>query len=108
MEMILNENDMVVGASFENGTVQDYVDDAQTYGLIRMDETSANWFLFNEDDSPLEIKNLYRVTKQDPNHYIQDDFGEMIVIYNKDGKHTYEELAVKIDEYLNAEIGNTF
>ena len=27
MEMILNENDLVVGAKFKNGTIQDYVDD---------------------------------------------------------------------------------
>lgn len=27
MEMILNENDLVVGARFENGTIQDYIDE---------------------------------------------------------------------------------
>ena len=27
MEMILNENDLVVGARFEDGTIQDYIDE---------------------------------------------------------------------------------
>ena len=30
MEMILNEDDMVVGARFENGTIQDYIDKDKT------------------------------------------------------------------------------
>ena len=44
MEMILNENDLVVGARFENGTIQDYVDEKKTYGLIRIEDSTANWF----------------------------------------------------------------
>ena len=51
MEMILNEFDMVVGARFDNGTIQDYVDENNTYGLIRIGESTANWFLYNEEDS---------------------------------------------------------
>jgi len=108
MEMILNENDIVVGAQFEKGTIQDYVDEANMYGLIRLEDTTAHWFLFNNEDSPLDIKNLYRETKQDPNHFIQDDFGEEIVIFNKEGEKSYEDLASKIDEYLNAEMGSLF
>ncbi len=33
MEMILNENDLVVGARFENGTIQDYVDEKKNIWL---------------------------------------------------------------------------
>ena len=33
MEMILNENDLVVGARFENGTIQDYVDEKKLMDL---------------------------------------------------------------------------
>ncbi len=108
MEMILNENDIVVGASFEDGTIQDYVDEANTYGLVRSQETSANWFLYNDEDSPLEIKDLYRKVKQDKNHFIQNDFGEEVVIFNKDGSASYEELALIVDKYLNAEINPAF
>lgn len=106
MEMILNENDIIVGAQFENGTVQDYVDDNQTYGLIRIEETTANWFLYNDLDSPEDIKELYKKVTQDSNHYIQDDHGEKMVIFNKDNDKPYEELASKIDEYLDAEMGS--
>ncbi len=60
MEMILNENDIVVGARFDNGTIQDYVDDTKTYGLVRIEDTTANWFLYNEIDSADDIKELYK------------------------------------------------
>ncbi len=108
MEMILNENDIVVGASFENGTIQDYVDENNTYGLVRREETSANWFLYNDEDSPAEMKDLYRKVKQDKNHFIQNDFGEEVVIFNKDGASSYDDLALIIDKYLNAEINPAF
>lgn len=108
MEMILNENDIVVGAAFEDGTIQDYIDEANTYGLVRIKETSANWFLYNDEDSPLEIKDLYRKVKQDKNHFIQNDFGEEVVIFNKEGANSFEDLAKIIDKYLNAEINPAF
>ena len=108
MEMILNENDIVVGARFKDGTIQDYIDDAQTYGLVRLGDSTANWFLFNKDDSPYELKALYSKVTKDANHYIQDDFGEEIVIFNKEGETTYEQFSAIIDEYLNAEMGNIF
>ena len=38
MEMILNENDLVVGARLENGTIQEYGDDNKTYGHIRIED----------------------------------------------------------------------
>ena len=104
MEMILNENDLVVGARFENGTIQDYVDDTKTYGLIRIEESTANWFLFNKDESEEDLQKLYKqVLKEE--HFIQDDFGEEIVIFNKVGSKSFEEFIKKIDEYLGDELG---
>ena len=100
MEMILNEHDMVVGASFENGTIQDYVDDNNTYGLVRINDSMVYWFLFNEDDSDEISQKLYKevITKE---HFIQDDFGEKIVLFDKKGDISYEDMIKKIDEYLN-------
>ncbi len=76
MEMILNENDMVIGASFSNGTIQDYVDDANTYGLIRIDETVANWFLFNKEDSDENFSDqsidMNKVNINDYEQYTED------------------------------------
>ena len=73
MEMILNENDLVVGARFENGTIQDYVDDNKTYGLIRIEDSTANWFLFNKDESEDDLQKLYKkVLKEE--HFIQNGF----------------------------------
>lgn len=103
MEMILNENDIVVGAKFENGTIQDYIDDAQTYGLIRMEDTSANWFLYNKIDSPDDIQALYKkVIKEE--HHIKDEFGEEVVLFNKKGSVSFDKLVQKIDAYLDDEI----
>lgn len=105
MEMILNENDIVVGVEFENGTIQDYVDEAKTYGLIRLEDTTANWFLFNKDDSPEDIQELYaKVLKEE--HYIKDEYGEEVVLFNKQGKNSFEKLVVKIDAYLDDELGS--
>ena len=105
MEMILNVNDLVVGARFENGTIQDYIDDTKTYGLIRIEESTANWFLFNKDESEEDLQKLYKqVLKEE--HFIQDDFGEEIVIFNKIGSKSFEEFIKKIDEYLGDELGS--
>lgn len=105
MEMILNENDLVVGSRFENGTIQDYVDNDKTYGLIRIEDSTANWFLFNKDESEDALQKLYKqVLKQE--HFIQDDFGEEIVVFNKTGDVTIENFVKKIDEYLGDELGN--
>lgn len=107
MEMILNEDDLVVGARFENGTIQDYVDENKTYGLIRIENSTANWFLFNKDESEDEIQKLYKeVIKKD--HFIQNDFGEEIVLFDKTGSTSYENFIKRIDEYLNDEMGNIF
>ena len=107
MEMILNENDLVVGASFENGTIQDYVDERKTFGLVRIEEDSANWFLFNKQESDDELQELYKkVLKEE--HFIQDDFGEEIVVFNKQGNRIFDEFIKKIDSYLNDEMGNIF
>ncbi|BAK74186.1 MAG: hypothetical protein AB7S49_00480 [Arcobacter sp.] len=105
MEMILNENDLVVGARFENGTIQDYIDDKKIYGLIRIENTTANWFLFNKDESEDDLQKLYKKVLNEE-HFIQDDFGEEIVIFNKNGNIAFNEFANKIDEYLGDEIGN--
>lgn len=104
--MILNENDIVVGAQFENGTIQDYVDDAQTYGLVRIGDATANWFLYNDIDSPDDIKELYKKVIKENNYFIQDDHGEEVVIFDKTGDVKYEEFASIIDTYLDAEMGN--
>ena len=105
MEMILNENDLVVGARFENGTIQDYVDDNKTYGLIRMEDSTANWFLFNKDESEDDLQKLYKkVLKEE--HFIQNDFGEEIVVFNKIGNQSFEDFIKKIDAYLGDELGS--
>ncbi len=105
MEMILNENDLVVGARFENGTIQDYVDNEKTYGLIRIEDSTANWFLFNKDESEEAVQELYKnVIKKE--HFIQDDFGEEIVVFNKTGDVAIENFVKKIDEYLGDELGS--
>jgi len=107
MEMILNENDLVVGAQFENGTIQDYIDERKTYGLVRIDKDTANWFLFNKQESDDELQELYKnILKEE--HFIQDDFGEEIVIFNKQGSKNFDEFIKKIDAYLNDEMGNIF
>jgi len=103
MEMILNENDMVIGASFENGTIQDYVDESNTYGLIRIDETTANWFLFNKEDSDEILQELYKKVLQEE-HFIKNDFGEEIVLFGRNGDITNEVLVKQIDDYLDHEI----
>ena len=101
--MILNENDLVVGARFENGTIQDYIDENKTYGLIRIENSTANWFLFNKDESEDDLQKLYKqILKQE--HFIQDDFGEEIVVFNKTGEIEIEEFIKKIDEYLGDEL----
>ena len=105
MEMILNENDLVVGARFENGTIQDYVDNEKTYGLIRIEDSTANWFLFNKDESEEAVQELYKnVIKKE--NFIQDDFGEEIVVFNKTGDVAIEDFVKKIDEYLGDELGS--
>ncbi len=105
MEMILNENDLVVGARFDNGTIQDYIDENKTYGLVRIEESTANWFLFNKDESEDDLQKLYKkVLKEE--HFIQNDFGEEIVVFNKIGNKSFEDFIKKIDEYLGDELGS--
>ena len=105
MEMILNENDLVVGARFENGTIQDYIDENKTYGLVRIEESTANWFLFNKDESEDDLQKLYKkVLKEE--HFIQNDFGEEIVVFNKMGNKSFDDFIKKIDEYLGDEMGS--
>jgi len=105
MEMILNENDLVIGARFENGTIQDYVDENKTYGLIRIEDSTANWFLFNKDESENDLQKLYKQVLKDE-HFIQDDFGEEIVVFNKIGNKSFEDFIKKIDDYLGDELGS--
>ena len=105
MEMILNENDLVVGARFEDGTIQDYIDENKTYGLIRIEDSTANWFLFNKDESEDDLQKLYKLILKEE-HFIQDDFGEEIVIFNKIGDKSFEEFTKIIDEYLGDELGS--
>lgn len=105
MEMILNEYDMVVGAEFDNGTIQDYVDDKNTFGLVRIDGTTANWFLFNDLDSDDDTKKLYNeVVKK--GHHIHDEFGEKIVVFNKTGQVPFEDFISRINEYIDDGMGD--
>lgn len=105
MEMILNENDLVVGARFDNGTIQDYIDENKTYGLVRIEDSTANWFLFNKEESEEELQKLYKkILKEE--HFIQNDFGEEIVVFNKAGDKSFEDFIKKIDEYLGDEMGS--
>lgn len=107
MEMILNENDIVVGAKFKNGTIQDYIDEAQTYGLIRYEDSTAYWFLYNDLDSPEDIKQLFqKVIKNE--HHIKDEFGEKLVIFNKEGDVSYDTLVEVIDSYLDDELASIY
>jgi Golgi nucleoside diphosphatase len=39
-------------------------------------------------------------------HFIQNDFGEEIVVFNKIGNQSFEDFIKKIDEYLGDELGN--
>ena len=104
MEKILNENDLVVGAQFENGTIQDYVDENKTFGLVRIEDSTVNWFLFNKDESDADLQKLYKkILKEE--HFIQDDFGEEIVVFNRTGNKAFEDFIKKIDEYLGDELG---
>ena len=107
MEMILNEDDMAVGARFENGTIQDYVDDKNTYGLLRVEECTVNWFLYNAIDSDDETKELYNLIILSE-HFIHDDFGEEIVLFNKKGTISYEDMLKKIDEYMDDSVGSIY
>jgi hypothetical protein len=106
MEMILNENDLVVGASFDNGTIQDYIDESNTYGLIRIEDTTVNWFLFNKDDSTEDMQELYAKVIQSENHFIKNDFGEEVVLFDKKGSVAFEDFINIIDEYLDVELVN--
>ncbi|PLY09894.1 MAG: hypothetical protein C0626_07425 [Arcobacter sp.] len=106
MEMILNKNDLVVGASFENGTIQDYVDESNTYGLIRIEDTTVNWFLFNKDDSTEDMQELYEKVTKDENHFIKNDFGEEVVLFDKKGTVSFEDFIEKVDEYFDVELVN--
>ena len=107
MEMILNEHDMAVGARFENGTIQDYVNEEKTYGLLRIEANTVNWFLFNEDESEDDIKELYSTVIKGE-HFIHDDYGELIVLFNKEGDLSYETMLVKIDEYMDDGVGSIY
>lgn len=107
MEMILNEYDMAIGARFENGTIQDYVDDKNTYGLLRVEDNTVNWFLYNEIDSDDDTKELYNTIIKNE-HFIHNDFGEEIVLFNKKGNISYEDLLKKIDEYMDDSVGSIY
>jgi hypothetical protein len=107
MEMILNEHDMAVGARFENGTIQDYVDDKNTYGLLRIEENTVNWFLYNKIESDEDTQELYKnVIASD--HFIHDDFGEEIVMFNKKGNMSYEAMLEKINDYMDDSVGSIY
>jgi len=107
MEMILNEHDMAVGARFENGTIQDYIDENNTYGLLRIEENTINWFLYNAIESDNDTQELYKnVILND--HFIHNDFGEEIVLFNKEGVLSYESMLEKINEYMDDSVGSIY
>lgn len=99
---------MVVGAKFDNGTIQDYIDENNTYGLIRIEESTVNWFLYHKDESDDMTQSLYKKITQDSNHFIRNDFGEEIVLFNKQGTVDFETFIAKIDEYLDDQMGDVF
>lgn len=103
MESILNEDAMIVGATFENGTIQDYVDENKTYGLIRIEDSTCKWFLYNKDESANDIQALYRKVLAQGDHFIENDFGEEIVLFEKTGSVEFEEFLEKVNEYLDDE-----
>ena len=39
-------------------------------------------------------------------HYIKDEYGEEVVLFNKQGKISFEKLVEKIDAYLDDELGS--
>lgn len=108
METILNEYDMVVGATFENGTIQDYVDENNTYGLVRIEDSTCKWFLYHKDESDDLTQDLYKKVTQDKNHFIRNDFGEEIVLFDKEGSLSFDTFIAKIDEYLDDQLGDVF
>ena len=107
MEMILNKDDMAVGARFENGTIQDYVDDNNTYGLLRIEENTINWFLYNKIESDEETQVLYKKVIESE-HFIHDDFGEEIVMFDKKGSLSYQDMLAKINEYMDDSVGSIY
>ncbi len=108
MESILNEDDMIVGATFENGTIQDYVDENKTYGLIRIEDSTCKWFLYNKDESANDIQALYRKITAQANHFVQNDFGEEIVLFDKTGSVEFDDFLEKVNEYLDNEFSELF
>ncbi|WP_228126452.1 hypothetical protein [Candidatus Marinarcus aquaticus] len=108
METILNEYDMVVGARFGNGTIQDYVDEDNTYGLIRIEDSTCKWFLYHKEESDDLSQKLYKKVTLQNNHFIRNDFGEEIVLFDKEGSLSFEIFIKKIDEYLDDQLGELF
>lgn len=107
MEMLLNKDDLVVGAKFENGTIQDYVDENRTYGLVRIEDSTVNWFLFNKQESEEELQKLYgKVLKEE--NFIQNDFGEEIVLFNKTGDKDFLTFISVIDDYLDNQLSKIY
>lgn len=59
----------------------------------------------------MKVKKIYKnyikkVLKEE--HFIQNDFGEEIVVFNKTGNKSFEDFIKKIDEYLGDELGILF
>jgi hypothetical protein len=103
MQSVLDDYDMVVGAIFENGTIKDYIDNEQTHGLIRIETSTCKWFLYHKDESDEPIQALYKKATASSNHFIHNEFGEELVLFDKEGDIDYETFLNKLNEYLDNE-----
>jgi hypothetical protein len=103
MQSVLDDYDMVVGAVFENGTIKDYIDNEQTYGLIRIENSTCKWFLYHKIESDESIQALYKKVTALESYFIHDEFGEELVLFDKEGDISYETFLERLNEYLNNE-----
>jgi hypothetical protein len=62
--------------------------------------------LYNKEESANDIQALYRKVTSQPNHFVENDFGEEIVLFNKTGSVEFEEFLQKVNEYLDDEFSS--
>jgi hypothetical protein len=62
--------------------------------------------LYNKEESANDIQALYRKVTSSSNHFVENDFGEEIVLFNKTGSVEFEEFLQKVNEYLDDEFSS--